>query len=310
MERERFQGYVASLEHIIKNVHLDLREVMEQFQELCHRVTSEKIIPMGLITDIRQTYKEIQDQLKKIQGVHQLLEGKYRLYYHRDAQRDKEIFEFAFLAKSLYSKFEYTLMEIEAKKNLKSKGERFEAGPQRIPVSWFHSEENQIILLRNLETLYDLDYITLPDGEGSQRREVIRNGLRSVSLFVVSGEDTSIDTLQSHMRLREYDIKERLARDELRGALTHLREISLSEVERVIRRFTDHSEFLKLKCLLLSIRSQRDLKKEILSTSKNILQWMKEGEVRTLSIRPPSIQSFSEAEGRSSDTETPSRCQT
>jgi hypothetical protein len=297
MEKESFQGYVVGLEQIMKNAHLDLREGIDQFQELCHRVRSDRIVPIGIITDIRQTYKEIQDQLKKIHGVHQLLEGKYRQYYRRDAQRDKEIFEFAFLAKSLYSKFEYTLMEIEAKKNLKSKGERIEVGRQRIPFSWFHSEENQIILLRNLESLYDLDYIIRSDGEGFQRREVIRDALRSVSLFVLSGEDTLIDNLQSRMRLREYDIKERLARDELRGALTHLREISPSEVERVIRRFTDNSEFLKLKCLLLSIRSQKDLKKEILGMSKNILHWMKEGEVRTLSIRPPSIQSFSEAGG-------------
>jgi hypothetical protein len=284
MEKENFQGYVASLEQIVKNTHLDLREVMDQFQELCHRVSSERIVPIGIITDIRQTYKEIQDQLKKIQGVRQLLEGKYRQHYRRDAQRDKEILEVGFLAKSLYSKFEYTLLEIEAKRNLRRKGERFEAGRQRNPFSWFHSEENQIILLRNLESLYELDYKTQSEMMSTQRREVIRNGLRSVSLFVLSGEVTLIDHLQSRMQLREYDIKERLTRDELRGALTHLREISLSEVERVIRRFTDSSEFLKLKCLLLSIRSRKDLERETLDMPKNILQRMGEGEVRTLSI--------------------------
>jgi hypothetical protein len=284
MEKEKLQGYVASLEQIMRNTHFDLRDVMDQFQELCHRVSSERIVPIGIITDIRQTYKEIQDHLKKIQGVHQLLEGKYRQYYRRDAQRDKEIFEFGFLAKSLYSKFEYTLLEIQAKKNQRIKGERFEAARQPIPFSWFHSEENQVILLRNLESLHELDYVTRSDLECTQRREVIRNGLRSVSLFILSGERTSIDHLQSRMQLREYDIKERLTRDELRGALTHLREISLSEVERVIRRFTDSSDFLKLKCLLLSIRSRKDLEREILGTSRNILQWMGEGEVRTLSI--------------------------
>ena len=284
MERERFQTYVASLEQIMRNTQFDLKEAMNQFQELCHRVTPERIVPMGIITDIRQTYKEIQDQLKKIQGVRQLLEGKYKQYYRRDAQRDKEILEFGFLAKSLHSKFEYTLLEIEAKRNLRNKGERFEAGRQRIPFSWFHSEENQIILLRHLESLYELDYKTRSDWECTQRREVIRDGLRSVSLFVLSGEVTLIDHLQSHMRLREYDIKERLTRDELRGALTHLREISLSEVERVIRRFTDSNEFLKPKCLLLSIQSQKDLKKEILGMSENILYRMGEGEVKTLSI--------------------------
>ena len=81
------------------------------------RVTSERIVPTGIITDIRQTYKEIQDQLTKIRGIHQLLESKYRQYYRRDSDREREIIEFAFLAKSLYSKFEYTLQEIEAKRS-------------------------------------------------------------------------------------------------------------------------------------------------------------------------------------------------
>jgi hypothetical protein len=284
MERGSFQTYVASLEQIMKNTHFDLREVMDQFQELCHRLAPERIVPTGIITDIRQTYKEIQDQLTKVRGINQLLEGKYRQYYHRDTLRGREMTELAFLAKSLYAKFEYTLQEIEAKRKLRDRRERLGAPHPRIPFAWFHSEENQIILLRNLSSLYELDYKTQSDFECEQRCEVIRNGMRSVSLFVLSGEVTLIDHLQSRMRLREYDIKERFTRDELRGALIHLREISLSEVERVMRRFTDSSEFSKLKCLLLSIQSQKDLEKEILDTAENILHGMGEGEVRTLLI--------------------------
>lgn len=94
MERERLQGYVASLEQIMKNTHFDLRETMNQLQELCLRVIPERIVPMGIITDVRQTYKEIQDQLTKIRGVNQLLEAKYRQYYRRDSLRDREIMEF------------------------------------------------------------------------------------------------------------------------------------------------------------------------------------------------------------------------
>jgi len=284
MERERFQAYVASLEQILRNTHFDLTDAMKQLQDLCVRVTPERIIPMGIITHVRQTYKEIQDQLTKIRGVNQLLESKYRHYYRRDPQRDKEIFESAFLAKSLYSKFEYTLQEIEAKKGLRDRREPLGAHPHRIPLAWFHSNEHQIILLQNLRSLYDLDYKTLSDLEYVQKRVVIQNGKRSISLFILSGEATLIDHLQSHMRLREYDIQERFTRDELRGALTHLREVSPSEAEKVIRRFTESSEFSKLKCLLLSIQSQKDLEKEILGSTENILQVMAEGEVRTLSI--------------------------
>ncbi len=268
----------------MKNTHFDLKRAMDQFQELCLRITPERIVPMGIITDIRQAYKQIQDQLTKIRGVNQLLEGKYRQYYQRDSKREREIMEFEFLAKSLYWKLEYTFQEIEVKRRLRDRGEHFEAYRQRIPFPWFHSKGNQIILLRNLRSLYELDYKTRSDLECKQRREVIRDGMRSVSLFVLSGEVTLIDNLQSRMKLREYDIKERYTEDEFRGALTHLREISLSEVERLIRRFTDSSEFLKLKCLLLTIQSQKDLEKEIIGSTENVLHVMGTGEVRTLSI--------------------------
>ena len=282
MENRNFQGYVASLEQIIENTHLDLREVMDLFQELCLKVTPERIVPMGMITDIRQTYKEIQDQLKKIKGVNQLLEGKYRQYYRRDPVRDREIIEFAFLAKGLYSKFECTLQENEAKRKSKHTETPVDWYRESVP-SWFHSRENQVVLLKTLEHLYKLDYSNCSETEFVQRREVLWGGMRSISLFVLSGEAPLIDMLHPRIQLREYDIEERFARDEIRGALTHLREIPSAEVERVMRRFMGNNEFPKLKCLLLPVRSQEDLKKEILGRAEKTLHLMKNGEVRTLS---------------------------
>jgi len=284
VERGSFQGIAAGLERIMENTRFDLRETMDQFQGLCLMISAERIVPMDIITDIRQTYKQIQDHLTKVMGVKQLLESKYRQYYHRDSRREREIMEFAFLAKSLYSKFEYTLLEIEAKSKLKDRGEHSEAYSQRIPLPWFRSKENQIILLRNLETLSELDYKAQFDLGFERRREVIGNKTRSVSLFALSGEVELINNLQSRIRFREYDITERYKEDEFRGALTHLKEISPSEVERVIRRLMDSSEFLKLKCLFLMIQSQKDLKKQIVGSTKNILHLMGAGEVKTLSI--------------------------
>ena len=106
---------MASLEQTMENIYFDLREAMDQFQEYCLMITPERIAPVEIITDIRQTYKHIQDQLGKISGVKQLLEGKYRRYYRRDYRREKELMKFAFLAKSLYFKFAYTLEEMETK---------------------------------------------------------------------------------------------------------------------------------------------------------------------------------------------------
>ena len=283
MERGSFQGVAAGLEQIMENTRFDLEEAMNQLQGLCLAVTPGRNIPTEIITDTRQTYKQIQAQLAKISGARQLLEGKYRQHYHRDSKREREISEIAFLAKSLYLTFEYTLQEMEAKDKLKRE-EYFEAYRQQIPFPWFHSKENQIILLRNLQSLNELGYRTKFELGFERRREIIQNGMRSISLFVLLGEITLIDTLQSRMRFREYDITERYKEDEVRGVLTHLKEISPSEVQKVMRRFASASEFLKMKCLLLRIQSQKDLKKETVRSAENVLHTMGEGEVRILSI--------------------------
>jgi hypothetical protein len=280
VERGSFQGIAAGLERIMENTRFDLRQAMDQFEELCLMITAERNVPIDIITETRQTYKKIQDQLSKISGARRLLEGKYRQYYRRDYQREKEVMQIAFLAKSLYLTFE----EIEAKRKLKGMEEYPEPHGQQIPFPWFQSKENQIILLRNLHNLDELDYKTKFELGFERRREVIQNAMRSISLFALLGEVTLIDILQSRMRFREYDITERYKEDEFRGALTHLREISPSEVQKVIRRFAGTSEFLKLKCLLLRIQSQNDLKKETLGFTEDILKLMGEGEVRVLSI--------------------------
>jgi hypothetical protein len=284
VERGSFQGIAAGLERIMEITRFDLREAMDQFQELCLMITAERNVPIDIITETRRTYKKIQDQLTKISGAKQLLEGKYRQYYRRDYQREREVMEIAFLAKSLYLTFEYRLQEIEAKKKLKDGGELFVGHPQRIPFPWFHSKGNQIILETNLRSLFALDYKPRSDLKDEQRREIIRNEMRSISLFALSGKVTLIDTLQSRMRLREYDIIERYTEEEFRGALTHLKEVSPSEVERVIRRFMDSTESSKLKCLLLRVRSQKDLGKEIIASIENVLRAMGAGEVKILSI--------------------------
>jgi len=280
VEQESFQGIAAGLEQILENTRFDLREAMDQFQELCLMITEERNVPIDTFTETRQTYKKIQDQLTRISRARQLLESKYKHYYRPDHQREKEIMQIAFLAKSLYLTFE----EVEAKRKLKGMEEYSEADGQQILFPWFRSKENQIILLRNLHNLDELDYKAKFKLGFERRREVIQDAIRSISLFALSGEVTLMDILQSRMRFREYDITERYKEDELRGALTHLKEISPSEVQKVITRLVDSSEFVKMKCLLLRIQSQNDLKKETVRSTENILQRMGEGEVRALSV--------------------------
>jgi hypothetical protein len=190
--------------------------------------------------------------------------------------------EFGFIAKNCYSKFEYTLMQIEAIKRLKESSHKMDHPSE--PLQWFHSKENQVTFIRNLRVLNDLDYEMPPNLETGERREVTPNRPRSLTLFVFSGDGRLIDDLQSRVRLREHDIMERYARDELHGLLVHLREIDPLEVEKKLKEFMGSGEFSKLKCLLFSVHSPKNLEGNLLGLIKKTLQGMGAGEVKTISI--------------------------
>ena len=120
MERDQIQKqrYALSLDKTILSHYHYLKGNLQEFQEKCQRVAPEKKIPPDIINQIRGAYKEIRDRLTEIRSIQQLLQTKYRQFYHRDPTRDKEITEFDFLVKNAYSKFEYVLKQVDAKKKL------------------------------------------------------------------------------------------------------------------------------------------------------------------------------------------------
>ncbi|HSB07127.1 MAG TPA: hypothetical protein VLK23_18265, partial [Thermodesulfobacteriota bacterium] len=81
----------------------------------------------------------------------------------------------------------------------------------------------------------------------------------------------------------EHDIMERHDKTELRGVLTHLREILPSEIEKLFQRLLEKGGFFNLKCLLMPIQPQEELITERMDLIERTLEEMKEGEVRTLS---------------------------
>jgi restriction endonuclease Mrr len=280
MEIDRVQRYAVSLERTIQNNYHYLKETIDDFQEMCRMVTPERSIPTGILSDIREMHKEMRTRLTEIRAVAQLLQGKYRQYYHRDSLRDKEIMEFGFIIKNCYSKFEYTLMQIEAMKRLREASPKVDH--QREPFKWFWFEENQVTLIKNLRMLMELDYEPTPEEVSEERRDLA--GKRNLTLFLFNGDSLSLDKLQSQIRLREHDIIERSGSDELRGVLTHLRKVDPSEVEKMFQRLMESMGFKKLKCLLLSIHSHKDLEGDLSGLIKTTLQEMTEGGVKTLSI--------------------------
>jgi hypothetical protein len=120
MERDQIQAqkYALSLGKTIEGHYHYLKTAVKDFQEKCLRVSPGRSVPPDIINQIRESYKGIRDRLVEVKSIQQLLQTKYRQFYHRDPIRDKEIVEFEFVSKNTYSKFEYTLKEIEAKKKM------------------------------------------------------------------------------------------------------------------------------------------------------------------------------------------------
>jgi len=280
MEQNRDQRYVKSLERTIQNNYHYLQESIKDFQELCRVVGPEKHVPAGIAIDIREMYKEIRNRLTEIKAIEQLLQGKYRQHYHRDSLRDKEIMEFGFISKNCYSKFEHTMVQIEAIKRLKERPVK--ADHPREPLQWFRSKENQVAFIKNLRTLVELDYEPTPEEIGEERRDLA--GGRTLTLFLFSGDSLSLDQLQSQIRFREHDILERYSPEEVRGVLAHLRKVDPMEMEKKFRQIMESKGLVKLKCLLLPIHSSKDFEGDLLELIRTALHEMGEGELKTLSI--------------------------
>ncbi len=276
MEKDPLQRYAEGLNRTIQTNYHYLKGAVEEFQELCRLVSPEKNIPPAMIADIREMYKEIRNRLSEIRAVEQLLQGKYRPYYRRDPIRDKEILEFGFIVKNCFSKFEYTMMQIETLKRLKRQSSKAE----QILGSfhWFCSKENQITLIKNLRTLKELDYESPPQTTLEDRRDL--SGSRSITLFLFRGDPHSLDFLQSSIQLREHDIIERYAPEEIRGILTHLKKVPLNELENLFQRLLEIKDLPKPKCLLFSVQSLKDLERDFLKRIQTALEEMKEGEIK------------------------------
>ena len=283
MEKLRVQKYAESLERVIQNNHNHLKGIMNEFEEKCMLVTSVKTVPPRIVIEIPETYREIQNRLSEIRAIQQLIKAKYFLYAHKDPRRDKEITDLGYVAKAAFSKFEHTMKQVEEEGRVKEVDQPPAAEAKAGPFVFFQEEEHQVMFLRNWRILHELDY-EISASRVEEKREVNKDKPRSLTLFIFKGDPSYVDELQSRMIFREHDVIERYSPDELRGILTHLREVQPEEVERIFERFKTVKGYSKLKCLLIPIRSQRDYEGDLVGLMEKAFGEMSEGQVKTLSV--------------------------
>jgi hypothetical protein len=283
MDKLRVQRYAESLERVIQNNHNYLKGIMDDFEEKCMLVTSVKTVPPRIVIEIPETYRGIQSRLNEIAAIQQLLRAKYFLYTRKDPRRDKEITDLGYVAKTAFSKFEHTMGQMEAEGKLRKEEQPPEGEEKGGPFLFFLEEENQVMFLRNWRILHELDY-EISASRVEEKREVSTGKPRSLTLFVFKGDPKDVEELQSRMIFREHDVVERYSPDELRGILTHLREVQPCEVEKIFERFKQTKGYSRLKCLLIPIRSQKDYEGDIVGLMEKAFARMAEGQVKTLSV--------------------------
>lgn len=278
----RIQRYVESLEQVIQKNYKYLKSIMEDFQKKCRLATSTTAAPPGLLIEIPDIYREIRTRLKEIQAVQELLKARYPLYARNEPDRDKAITEMDLNVGSYFSKFLHALKQSLGEKESVEREKLLGSEEEAPHFQWFRNQENLVKFLRNVRILDELDYEMAPAWV-RERREVTKEKPRSLTLFIFKGNAQSIADLQSRMHLREHDILERYDEDELRGILTHLREIQPFEVKRIFDRLKEVKGYSELKCLLIPIRGERDLGVDLADWVEKTVREMAPGELKTLS---------------------------
>jgi len=281
--QSRLISYVKGLDRKVRDDIQFIKDNVGDLKDLCRFVSPEKNVPQGMIVDIREMYKEIQNRFKEIHAIQQMMQGKYRQYYQyyrRDPLREKDIIELGFVVKTIYSRFEENMKLIIEKTKAKDREEAEKRSHKTKIIQWFNARENQIALLKNIRTIRELDYGLSSWKPGAEKRGT--EGVRSLTLFLIRGEASILDAVQSQLNLREHDLMERHDGRELRGVMTHLREIDPPEIEALIGRLLERMGFSNLRSLLLHVRPHEDLEIKGMDLIEEALEEMKEGEVRSL----------------------------
>jgi hypothetical protein len=279
----RIKRYVESLERVIQKNYMYLKSIAGDFQEKCRLANTTADAPPSLFTEIPDIYREMRTRLKETQTVQSLLRARYSSYATKDPERDKEMRELDLNAGIYFSRFLHVLRQGPGEKESVGKEKLLGSEKEAPHFHWFRNQENLVKLLRNVRILDELDYEMVPAWV-KEKRQVTKGKPRSLTLFILKGNGQAIAEVQSRMHLREHDIVERYDQDELRGILTHLREIQLFEVERIFDRLKELRGYSELKCLLIPIRGQRDLEVDLADLVEKTVREMAPGELRTLAI--------------------------
>jgi hypothetical protein len=228
-------------------------------------------VPPVILRDALRTYEDMRTRLLEIGAVEQLLARKRNEPAPQDPERQKLIAELdaqiAVLSRILPNDATGTTVP----------------GRQTPSEHWLRKEEHSVAFTKTARLLDELEYAprTPPPSES---RRVSQGSGRGFTLFSVRGPAAALDALRPTLKFREHDIVERFSAAEVRGVLTHLRDVATDDVVNIFRRLIT-KQFSEVICILVRLQSPDHLGEHLLQYIDRMAAAMRPGQVRSVEIR-------------------------
>lgn len=283
MEQDRNKRYAENLESVIIKNQQYLESVIDDFQSSCLAAAGMRLIPAGLLADIRERYRKMLSRLREIQAIRQLLRAKYRAYLHRNANQDKQIADIHRQIKSYYAKVE---------RNIPSSAAQPSNQQIRPPAEqWLKTIDSSVAFTKNIRLLDDLEYAsTAPPAvasgvelcaEKASRRS--QQAGRSFTLFSARGPAPAMDAFVPSIRLWDHDIMERFSATEVRGVLTHLCPVTSDTITLIFARLLA-DQFRDVKCIIITIGSPDDIHEGLFGKLEQAAAELSPGRIRIIAL--------------------------
>ena len=272
MEQKEKNANSAGLIRVIEKNQQYLDAMAEDLKKKLAGGASLEQVPVSILQEALKTYEDMRTRLLEIGAVEQLLARKQNKPAPQDTARQKLIEELD---------AQIGVLSRRIPKPSPTAAKTTAQHRQTPSDQWLRTEEDSVAFTKNARLLDELEYA--PASPPVEKRVVQRSG-RGFTLFSLRGPAAALDALHPRLKFREHDIIERFSATEVRGVLTHLRQVMTDDVVNIFRRLIT-SQFSEVVCILVRLQSPDHLGEHLLQYLDRMTEEMRPGQIRSMDIR-------------------------
>jgi len=268
MDKDKNKHGIENLERVITLDLEYLDRAAEDILTACLGALALQDVPPAVLESILKEHGFVQMRLAEIESVQAFLFRRYNRRMPEDPQR-----------RELINELDTRIAELSAR--LQKESPPATASPAPAPSErWLRIDDNSLAFTINARLLDELEYE--PSLPGELPRVVQQTG-RGFTLFTLRGPATALDSIMPCFKLRQHDIVERFSATEIRGVLTHLRQISLGDTRHIFDQLLA-SRFTDVKCVLVGLHSPDRLDEHFQQCIDRTVEDMPAGEIWTIDL--------------------------